>query len=316
MSGPKIDPVSLRLYLYVIELGTLAGAADRIHIVKSAASKRIAELESAFDAQLLRRTNRGVEPTAAGAALVNYARAALSEFDSLPTRMRDFSKGVRGHVRMLASMSAICQFLPGDLASFGLAHPRIRVHFEEKDSATMLKTLAENGADIGVSVATDHAYELQEIPYHHYALAVLVPRSHVLAKRRGARFAEVLDHAHIGLRAGGATNTFLTRAAAELHRTIDFRMYVDSYDALVLMVDAGLGVGVVPRRILANYSDSLRVRAIALQETWASRELRIYLRQDERLPTATKMLAEHLRQAAAQSRHAQSAGEIHGALRH
>jgi len=60
----RVDPTSLKLFLAVTELGTIAAAADREHIAPSAVSKRISDLEDLLSATLLARTNKGIEPTA------------------------------------------------------------------------------------------------------------------------------------------------------------------------------------------------------------------------------------------------------------
>ena len=290
-----LDPVSLRLFVHVAETGTIAAGAERCHIVTSAASKRIAELENALGTRLLRRTNRGVEPTAAGAALVNMARRVLDELQGIHRQIEGFSKGIRGHVRMFASISAISQLLPGELASFLLAHPDIHIHFEERDSGSILKAVAENLADVGVSVVTEHAYELQALPYHSYQLAVLVPRRHPLAKRRRVGFAATLAYPHIGLKAGSATNAYMVRKAAELNRSVDYRMYVESYDAMAFMVEAGLGIGIVPAGVVRRGGSGFDVTAVRLEDAWASRELRIYVPSYEGLPPATRLVVDHLR---------------------
>ena len=66
----RLDPVSLRLFIAVIELGSLAAAAEREHIAAAAISRRMADLEQHLGTPLLRRHARGIEPTAAGLALL------------------------------------------------------------------------------------------------------------------------------------------------------------------------------------------------------------------------------------------------------
>ena len=66
----KLDPTSLKLFVSVIEQGTMAAAAERNHIAAAAVSKRISELESVLQTRLLMRSNKGIEPTAAGIALL------------------------------------------------------------------------------------------------------------------------------------------------------------------------------------------------------------------------------------------------------
>ena len=65
---PPLDPLSLRLFLSVIDAGTIAAAAQREHIAAAAVSRRISEIEAMFGVALLRRTNKGVAPTEAGDA--------------------------------------------------------------------------------------------------------------------------------------------------------------------------------------------------------------------------------------------------------
>ena len=70
----NIDPLSLKLFVSIVEEGTIASAAEREHIAASAVSKRISEMEEIFHTQLLRRTNKGVVPTEAGITLLQLAR--------------------------------------------------------------------------------------------------------------------------------------------------------------------------------------------------------------------------------------------------
>lgn len=290
-----LDPVSLRLVLHIAETGTLVESARRLNIVPSAASKRVIALEDKLQAQLLRRTNHGVELTAAGQALETLARRVLGELDSIGPQIRDYSKGIRGRVRVLAGASAITLFLPNDLAAFLADHPQIDVHFEERDSEGILKAVAENVADIGISFATDAAHGLQHLPYRAYELGVLVPSRHPLARRRSTAFSEVLDFPHIGLWSGSAANLYMNRRAAELGRAVNYRMFVDSYSSLVMLVQSGLGIGIVPRDVMKVFSRQLGLAVLKLDEPWAARELQVYF-PSERLQAASRLLVEHLRQ--------------------
>jgi DNA-binding transcriptional LysR family regulator len=290
----ELDPISLRLFVHIAETGTLVESSRRLNIVPSAASKRIAILESQLDAQLLRRTNHGVELTAAGQALETMARRVLGELDGIRPQIRDYSQGIRGRVRVLASASAICQFLPGELASFLAAHPQIEVHFEERDSEGILKGVAENIADIGISFAAQHGHALQDVAYHRYQLGVLVPKGHPLAGSRSVSFAQTLDHPHIGLWSSSAANLYMNRRAAELNRAVSYRMYVDSYLSMALLVQSGLGVGIVPSGLVKPFARNFGVVLVRLDEDWAARELRIFFPSYERLQAASRLLVEHL----------------------
>ena len=84
----KLDPVSLRLFVAVMETGASARAAEREHIAPSAASRRLAELEARLKVGLFERSNRGIEPTHAAYALLHLARGVLNDLDGIAAQMR------------------------------------------------------------------------------------------------------------------------------------------------------------------------------------------------------------------------------------
>src|SRR5690606_35411666 len=116
--------------------------------------------------------------------------------------------------------------------------------------------------DIGISVGTGIVPDLQEIPYHRYRLAAVVSKSHELSGSRSIRFRELLDYAQLGLRVGGPASDFYMRMAAAYGKTINYLINVESYHSLLLMVHAGLGVGIVPSTLLEYFSSSLNIQII------------------------------------------------------
>ena len=102
----KLDPISLKLFICVVEEGTIAAAAERSHIAAAAVSKRVSELENVLQAQLLKRSNKGIEPTAAGIALLRLARRALHELDDVFLQMQEYASGLRGQIRLFADISS------------------------------------------------------------------------------------------------------------------------------------------------------------------------------------------------------------------
>lgn len=87
----------------------------------------------------------------------------------------------------------------------------------------------------------------------------------------------------------------LSAAAAALERTLRQRIQVSSFDAIGRMIEAGLGIGVLPEGVLRGGSTGLR--AIRLTDPWAHRALWLGVRSKTALvPEAAKLLA-HLRRA-------------------
>lgn len=290
----KLDPLSLRLFVHVVEYRSIAAAAAREHIAASAVSKRISDLEDILKTQLLARTNKGVEPTAAGIALVNLARGVLHEMDEIYAQMREYSSGLRGHVRVTANISAITQFLPSEIKTFLTNHPQVQIRLQESISTAITKAVSENAADVGIFTMMPHGQNLEVYPYHSDELVIIVPNGHPLSKFKTVDFKATLDHDFVGLHTGSAINLQLVKAATELDKTVRMAIQVTSYDALCLMVETGLGIGVLPRSIAGRYSKSLGVRLLSLKDAWAKRELKVCVRSYAALPVAAKLFVQHL----------------------
>jgi len=290
-----IDPLSLKLFVTIVEEGTISAAAEREHIAASAVSKRISELEETFHTQLLRRTNKGVVPTEAGITLLRLARGVLHDLNNITLQIREYASGVRGHVRLSANISSINQFLPAEMRSFMNRHPQVHVHLEANVSEAIVNAVAENEADVGIITMGAYRHDLEYFPYHSDQLIVITPKEHPLASLRTIAFRDTLEYDFVGLPVGSALHNQILRAAHDLDRTPKLRIQVNSFDALCLMVEAGLGIGIVPKGAAKPYFKGLRIRSISLDEAWANRELKICVRSLEALPAAAKLLVEHLR---------------------
>src|SRR3546814_10282771 len=101
-----------------LEEKSLSKAAERINLVTSAASKRIAELERHLDRTLLLRHGRGVEPTPAGTLLYQRAKAILRSIQLAENAVNSYSADGLAKLRLAANPSTLLQFLPGKMGRF------------------------------------------------------------------------------------------------------------------------------------------------------------------------------------------------------
>ena len=270
--GLRLDPLSLKLFVSVVERGSIAAAAKQGHIAPAAVSNRLSELEAALRTSLLKRTNKGAPATPAGIALLNLARRLLVDLDDIAVQMRDWSGGTRGQVRVFANVSAITQFLPKEIAAFLARYPQVDVHLQERISSIIVRAVLENEADVGICLLNAPAEGLEVLPYHQGELALIVPRGHALAKRRAVAFGETLVYDYVGLHTGSSINQALARASLAAQRSLRLRIQVTSYDALARMVEARPGIGVTPRAVALPLAKSLAIAVVTLKERWAKRE--------------------------------------------
>lgn len=292
------DPVTLRLFVAVCEERNIARAAAREALVASAVSKRIAAVEHAVGAPLLVRGRRGIEPTAAGETLLRQARELLGSLERLQSELSAFASGVQGSVRIAASVSALAEQLPDDIARFAGRFPAVRVSLDERVSSEIVRALREGSVDIGVLWDLADLAGLQARPYRSDHLCVVVHAGHVLAKRRRLRFEQTLAHDAVGVAPGGMMETMLRRQAALLGRTLATRLQVSSLDASCRIVAAGLGLAILPREAIAPLAGATGLVMLALAEPWAERRFVVATRPEAQLSATARLLAEDLAQAA------------------
>ena len=148
---------------------------------------------------------------------------------------------------------------------------------------------------MGILVAGPAQEGLEFFPYREDQLALIAPYGHPLAPRRSVRFADTLEFDYVGLHATSNTNAQLIHAASGLQRSLRFPVRVKSYDALCLMVEAGLGLGILPRTLANSYGRGLRIKVLTLNEPWANRALAICVRSYASLPIPAQLFVDHLR---------------------
>lgn len=283
---------SLLLFQRAIESGSLSKAAEQTHIALSAASRRIALLEEMYGVPLLFRTPSGVEPTAAGAILASHVRTLLADVGAMNADLATFTDGVRGQVRFFANTSALGRGLPEALASFSAAFPDIRLEVRESRSRKIAQAIRSGAADVGVIMAGVPTEGIELYPYDGDRLVVVVPPNHPLQGDR-VRFKDLLDYDLVSLDKTTAMSRALEDAAAEAGRPLRLRVQVQSFHAVCRMVEAGLGVGILPELSGITYQQGLGLHTLTLDENWAERQMYICTRK-ETLPLPARRLVEHL----------------------
>jgi DNA-binding transcriptional LysR family regulator len=288
------DPVSLRLFIAVCEERNIARAAEREAIVPSAISKRITAIEQAIGAPLIKRGRRGIEPTAAGQALLRHAREILATMERLHVELSEFATGVRGSVRVFASISVLSEFLPEDVGSFLAQHPSVRVSLEERVSPDIVRGVRDGAADFGVCWDASDLTGLHLVGYRADTLCAVLPASHPLAKRRKVSFEDTLEYPQVDVQPGSIMQAMLARYAAMAGKALYHRIQVSTFDAACRSVAANLGIAIIPREGAQAHADALGLRLQPLTDAWARRRFVICLRARESLSPAARGLVDHL----------------------
>lgn len=292
----RYDFTDLNLFRHIVEAGSITHGAARANLALAAASTRIRKMELAFGTELLVRGRGGVTPTQAGRTLLQHARGILAQTDRMQEDLSPYARGLAGQVRVLSNTNALTEFLPETLSSFLMSHPDISVDLEERLSDEIVGLIAEGTGDIGIVAGTVDYGGLHTFPFRSDRFVLVVSNQHPLAASKNVAFVDVVDYDMVGLDRASAIQRFLADRAARIGRAIKLRVQLRSFDAICRLVEANVGVGIVPETTVRRTMRNMAISAVQLTDAWAQRDLTICVRDVEALPPYARQLVDHLRE--------------------
>lgn len=124
---------SLRVFVRVVELGSITSGGRDLRLTPAVASKRIKELETHLGVRLFNRTTRSLSPTEVGKVFYEEAKAVLAALDTAETRVANFSDTPRGVIRVTAPLGAGRRIIAPLVPEFVDAYPETRVQMRLSD---------------------------------------------------------------------------------------------------------------------------------------------------------------------------------------
>lgn len=286
----RFDLVDLKLFIHIVEAKSLTGGAQRSHLSLPAASTRIKNLEEYVGVKLLSRGRQGVKVTGAGETLLVHARRVLRQLEQLSGDLQEYASGVKGHVRVFANTTAMSEYLPAVLRTYLVSHPDVTIEMQERLSPDIVRAVEEGMVDIGIVAGNVRTEGLEVMPYRRDRLVLATALSHPLADHSSVDFIDTLGYDFIGLPEASAIHNFLKRAAADLQRELRWRVQVSNFETACRMIEANVGIGVLPESTAARHAGTMALRIIQLNDEWAERKLQICVADLGALPLFARKL--------------------------
>jgi LysR family positive regulator for ilvC len=274
-----MDDRSLRQFLNLAETLHFGRAAGAGHVSPSALSRTIRRLEEELGVALFDRNNRSVSLTPAGRLFQDYARDALSDYESIRGVLMEGAGELRGAVSMYCSVTASYSFLYDLLARFRRRHPRIEIKLHTGDPEEAISRVRSGAEDLAIgarpeTLAAGLAFrKIAESPLEFIA----AEGSKYCAMEQPAR-ARAQDWAGVPmiLSERGVARERTDAWFRALGVTPTIYAQVAGNEAIVSMVSLGFGVGVVPRIVLDNSALAERVRVLGVRPDLAPYEVGLF----------------------------------------
>jgi len=248
----------LRYFAVLAEELNFTRAAARLHISQPPLSLQIAQLERELNVKLFDRNNRRVALTEAGAAFLNDVRITLGRLADATSRVRDVDQGLAGRIEIGLSGSHFMGPVPALIARYAALYPQVSVLLNEMNPVTQLEALRGHRIDVSISRTRVDDELLHSIELWPDPVVVALPRNHRLSSRTRVSLSDLGGDAFVVLRqeTSGYARA-LVQACAQFGVTLKVAQTVAEVPAQLALVEAGLGVALVPRSTCKHFGDRL-----------------------------------------------------------
>lgn len=233
-------------------------AAEELHLTQPAVSIQVKQLERHAGLPLFEQLGRRLHLTAAGAELLQHARAIIGQFRDAEQALAAL-KGLRGGVLNVAVISAGDYFFPRLLAQFCRRHEDIRIALGVCNRQELLRRLAENATDLAILLRPPDGEEVVAEPFAPQPQVIVAAPDHPLARRRRLPLVALADEKFIVRERGSDTRVSMDEVFAERGFRPRIAMEIGSFETIKQAVTAGMGIS-----FLSAHTIGLELRAKTL----------------------------------------------------
>jgi LysR family transcriptional regulator, hydrogen peroxide-inducible genes activator len=242
-------------------------AARKLHVSQPTLSLQIQKLEEDLGASLFDRSKSPIVPTEIGELIVGQARKVLGEARQLETILAgDIEVQGSFRVGIIPTLSAdiLPRFVPELLRNF----PKVQLSVEEVITEEIVERLKRDELDAGILVTPLNDSGLQEFPLFYEPLWVYLPEKHSLLKEKVLSPTDLQREGLLLLTEGHCFRSQMLEVCrqrrSKKHEHTQFQFDSGSFEALVTLVDEGVGYTIIPQlavdRLLSKSSRHKRLR--------------------------------------------------------
>ena len=236
----------LETFLVVLEEGSFSRAAERLAVSQPSVSSRVKRLEDVLRVKLIQRTTRSLQATEDGELLRAAAEEALSGLYAVLRQFRDRSEAALNRVVVAATPMLAATFLPRIIQTYSERFPDVHVMLRDMPFETLLKSIGDGGADIGVT-AVDGDYD--NLDFQRLAdepIVLVLPGKHPLANQDRVTTEMILPFRMIFLDRYTNLRERLAGEFVRLGATLEAST-ASTLPTLMGMVDTGSCIAFLPR---------------------------------------------------------------------
>ncbi|MEV8564756.1 LysR family transcriptional regulator [Streptomyces sp. NPDC051322] len=263
------DIKKLRILRTLSERGTVTATAEALLMTPSAVSQQLTNLSKQLGVPLLVAHGRRVRLTDAAHLVLRHAEAVFAQLERADAELAGYLQGEAGEVRVGAFSTAVPALVVPAVAALRVTSPGVDVRVREAEAAEAYELLSGGDVDLALSLAA-HAPTAGDPRFTRVSLLadpldVALPAGHRLAAAEGLRLADLSAEAWIF--GGSGPWSEITTVACEAAGFVPEQAHsAAGWTAILAMVEAGMGVALVPRMAAAERRAGVVTRVLSADQ--------------------------------------------------
>jgi DNA-binding transcriptional LysR family regulator len=291
-----IDPRRLRVLQAVAAHGSVAAAADALHLSPPAVSQQLLALERETGASLIDRSGRQVTLTGAGRLLAAHGERIAAQLRQAERDLAELTGQAAGPVRIAAFQTVMAPLIAPALSSLAAASPAIQPVVTERYGSAAVAELRRGDLDIVLTeydaagpAPAEPGLGLRHLAFDPYLL--VIPAGWQVTVRS---VRDLAGRPWVAGPPGTACDHAMRRLAAEAGIAIRAGDVCVEFPSVLALVAAGRGAAIIPRLALTQ----AQVTVCALPSLGGRHIAAWYQAGPARPPPATATVLDALARAA------------------
>ncbi|KFD21019.1 MULTISPECIES: LysR family transcriptional regulator [Tatumella] len=244
-----MDVKAIRYFTEVVRQQSFTRAAEKLYVTQPTISKMLRQLEEELGCTLLLREGRKLYLTDSGKAVYQRGLTILQEFRQLEAEIGDINQLKTGELR-LGIPPMVGMQIVGSISAFHKRYPGVELKISEFGGLAAQQAVLQGRLDIAMTaLPAENEFPLQVLPLLEHRLCVLVPRTEEWQARERLTLEEVARYPLLVFNEEFSLNRQISKSFQRQGLTPDIAIQSGQWDFLATMVQAGMGVAILPEPI-------------------------------------------------------------------
>jgi LysR family transcriptional regulator, low CO2-responsive transcriptional regulator len=263
-----MNPASFRqleALLLVARHESVSRAADALHVTQPAVSLQLRTLEEVAGTPLTRKIGRGIQLTAAGEVMVEYAERILRLWEEAADEVAALKGVISGTLRVGAVTTAE-YLLPPMLVEFTTERPDVRIKLQVGPRSEIVSLLGRHEIDLAIMGTPPRELRTNAARFAKHPMAFVASPDHPLMKKKRVSLADIMETNLLVRERGSGTRTAVERVFKEAGQPLRIGSEMSSNEAIKRMVVAGLAVAFLSEHACTLEFEAGLMRMLPMQE--------------------------------------------------